>query len=180
VSAISPDETVSKPYRNSFRLQYVLLPALLLLLAIVMAIVFYNRLPAEVAYHFTGDTPDGWISRGAAVMWLLIPQFVLALTGLGLSGMGIFITRKGGPEDSGSFSKILTVMGNMVAIPQLVLFFILLDIFLYNAYDTPLIPLWIIVVAVTFIGSIILGIYFLQIIRQARQPDVKKISGSDR
>ena len=69
--------------------------------------------------------------------------------------------------------KILMAMGNMVALPQLILLFAMLHIFLYNAYEIRLIPLWIIIVIIMLISSIVLGIFFLQTLRQSRGSEVK-------
>jgi uncharacterized membrane protein len=173
ISLTEPANQTTVTRRGNFRLTYILLPVGLLLAAIILAVVFYNKLPPEVAYHFIDDTPDGWISRGAITVWLVTPQFVLALIGIALSGIGSVITRKNELPDRNRIMRILMAMGNMVALPQLILIFALLDIFLYNAYQIRLIPLWAVIIAVLFIGSIILGIFFLQTLRQPRGADVK-------
>ena len=173
VNAISHTEPAQKTAGKrvkTFRLTYILLPVALCLAAIILAATFYNRLPPEVVYRY----PDGpSISRGAIIAWLVIPQFILALIGIALSGVGAMITHKNEPSDRARIMKILIAMGNMVALPQLILLFALLDILLYNAYQIRLIPLWIVIVVVMLIGSIILGIFFLQTLKQSRGSDVK-------
>jgi hypothetical protein len=146
------------------------LPVALFLLAIILAAVFYNRLPPEVVYRYSDGTS---VSRGAIIAWLVVPQFILAIIGVALSGIGSMITRKNEPSDRTRIMKILLAMANMVALPQLILLFALVDIFLYNAYEIRLIPLWIVIVIVMLIGSIVLGIFFLQTLRQSRGSDVK-------
>ena len=65
-------------------------------------------------------------------------------------------------------------MGNMVALPQIILIFAMLDIFLYNAYDIRLIPLWIIVIVVLLLGTIILGVFFFRTLQQFQESNVKQ------
>ena len=43
-------------------------------------------LSLEVAYHFTDDMPDRWVSRGAIIAWLIVPQFILAIIGVRKGG----------------------------------------------------------------------------------------------
>jgi hypothetical protein len=57
----------------------------------------------------------------------------------------------------------------MVALPQIILTFAMLDIFLYNAYDIRLIPVWVFTTIIMALGAIILGIFFYQTIREARR-----------
>jgi len=147
----------------------------LLLLSAILAVSFYNTLPPEVAYHFTDDLPDKWVSRGAIIAWLLFPQFFLAFIGVALSGIGSIISRRYELSDISHIKRILTAMGNMVALPQLILVFAMLDIFLYNAYEIRLFPLWVIILAVLLIGTIVLGVFFLQTLRQFRRSDVNNI-----
>jgi hypothetical protein len=147
----------------------------LLLLSVILAVSFFNLLPSEVAYHFDDDIPDKWISRGAAIAWLIVPQVFLVFIGIALSGIGSVISRRNELTDISHIRRILTAMGNMVALPQIILIFALLDIFLYNAYEIRLLPLWVIVIVVLLIGTIILGIFFLQTLRHSHRSGVNNI-----
>lgn len=123
----------------SFRWNYIVLPAAILLLSVFLSIYFYRLLPAEIAYHFKFDgTPDRWLGRGVVVAWTLIPQLILTL----LAGAAVWIITKMSIFSRHTEStwikpkKILLFMGNMIALPQFVLFFAMLDIFSYNSYQT--------------------------------------------
>jgi len=61
-----------------FRWRHMALPLIFLLLSVCLAAYFYPRLPDEIAYHFQDGLPDRWLSRGATITWLLVPQFLLA------------------------------------------------------------------------------------------------------
>ena len=131
-------------------------------------------LSPEVAYHFTDDEPDRWVSRGAIIAWLLVPQLILVLIGVVLSGGSAILSRRYELSETKHIKKILMAMGNMVALPQIILLFAILDFFLYNAYEIRLFPLWIGIPIVLLIGTIVLGVFFLQILRQSNRPDVKQ------
>jgi hypothetical protein len=73
------------------------------------------------------------------------------------------------PVDNTLMRKILPVMGNMVALPQIILTFTLIQVFLYNAYHIKLIPVWVFAFIILISGGIVLGVVFIQAIRQARR-----------
>jgi hypothetical protein len=53
----------------------------------------------------------------------------------------------------------------MVALPQIILGFAMLDIFSYNSYQIHLMPLWIFALIVMGLGGMALGIFFILAIR---------------
>jgi uncharacterized membrane protein len=178
VTVINTTDLISKVDDKQvklFRWTYFALPLGLLLLSVILTAFFYSLLPSEVAYHFNGDLPDKWIGRGAAIAWLIVPQFFLVFIGITLSGIGSVISRRYELADISYVRRILMTMGNMVALPQIILIFAMLDIFLYNAYEIRLLPLWVIIIAVLLIGTIILGIFFLQTLRNSRRSGVSNI-----
>lgn len=150
-----------------FRWRYIAFPLVLLSLSIVLTAYFYLRLPEDLAYHFKDGQPDRWLSRGAVTAWLLAPQFLLS--GLGAAVvLGVMKLENRFPQAvSKRTGTTLLLMGNMVALPQLVLTFAMLTIFSYNAYGVYLIPLWVFAVTVMGLGGIILGILFFLALRQA-------------
>ena len=158
-----------KPEKPSFHLSYIILPVAILLLSIILTAFFYHRLPPEVAYNLRGgDFPDKWLSRGAFLAWMLIPQLFLALVAWGITWG---ITRLGilSRQPEGAVIKperILSFMGNIIALPQLILAFAMLDIFSYNSYQVNIMPLWVFALIVMGAGAIVLGILFILTIRQ--------------
>jgi uncharacterized membrane protein len=150
-----------------FRWRYIVLPLLFLLLSLGFTIYFYPRLPDEVAYHFKNSLPDRWTSRGAATAWLVVPQCLL--TGLGAAVvMGIIrLGNRFQTTTSKRAETMLLLMGNMVALPQLVLAFAMLAIFSYNSYGVYLMPIWVFALVVMGLGVLILGALFFLAIKQA-------------
>ena len=147
--------------------RYISLPLLFLLISLGLAGYFYPQLPGEVAYYFSDGLPDRWIGRGAVIAGLLVPQFLL--TGLGAAiVMGIIRLGTRLPQTTNKRAEsILLLMGNMVALPQLVLIFAMLAIFSYNSYGIYLIPLWVFALIVMGLGGIVLGIIFFLAVQQS-------------
>jgi len=153
----------------SFRWGYIGLPLVLLLLSIILTAIFYSRLPAEVAYRFQPDgSPDKWLGRGSIILWAVLPQLLLTLVagGITLTITGL-ATRFIPPESTWiKPGKIISLMGNMVALPQSILLFAMLDIFSYNSYQIHLLPLWVFTLIILVVGGIILGVFFLRTVWQ--------------
>ena len=154
----------------TFRWSYIVLPLVVLLLAIILTLSFYWQLPAEVAYQFQSDgSPYKWIDRGTAILWTLLPQLLLTLLAAGTTwGINRLIAPYVEPGRIGIRPDIiLNLIGNMIALPQVILCFAMLDIFLYNAYQVHLLPVWAIALIVLGLGGVILGIIFIRAMMQA-------------
>ncbi len=154
----------------AFHWNYIILPVVILFLSIILTIYFYRLLPVEVAYHFKADgSPDRWLGRGAIILWMLLPQLFLTL----LAGVITWgITRLSAlfrqPESTWiKPERILLLMGNMIGLPQIILCFAMLSVFSYNSFQIHLMPLWVFALIVMGLGGIILGIFFIRIVRQA-------------
>jgi hypothetical protein len=171
VIAIIPAESANKTIpgkRLTFRWIYISLPVVVLLLSIILAACFYHLLPSEAAYHFKAGSPDRWMNRGTLIAWMMIPQFVFAVLGVIISGGATILSTRFQLEEITQVNKILSIMGNMLALPQLILTFAMLDIFLYNAYRIHLIPIWVFALIIMVLGSIVLGVFFVKALRQFR------------
>jgi len=153
-----------------FHWSYIILPLAILSLSLILTAYFYHQLSTEVAYHFKFDgSPDRWLSREMVTLWLLVPQLLLALGAgaivWGITKLGVLSRQSGSagvkPE------TMLSLMGNLVALPQIILCFAMLDIFSYNSYQMHIMPLWVFALIIMGLGGIILGIFFVLAIRRA-------------
>lgn len=158
----------------NFRLTYIILPVSLFLLSLVLAVCFYPLLSADIAYHFNGDLPDRWLSRGAFIAWMIIPQVFFIILSLAVVRLAM-LTSRYLPAEGSPLPNLLPIMGNMMALPQVVLIFAMLDFFLYNAYQIKMIPLWIIALIVLILGGIILCVLFVRTIRRFRRRQSKSL-----
>ncbi|HUT67767.1 MAG TPA: hypothetical protein VMW86_04370 [Dehalococcoidales bacterium] len=132
-------------------------------------------MPEEVAYRFSGSEPTHWFGRGGVIAWALVLQFVFALLSLTIVFIATTASRRLQIGETDLNRSLFTVMGNLMALPQIILLFALLDIFLYNAYQIKLIPLWVIALIVMVLGGVVLGVYFIRTIRQFRRQQGKSL-----
>ena len=172
-----PTKETAKRDTLTFRWSYISVPIAIFLLSIILSAVFYNQLPSEVGYHFKSDgTPDRWFSREMAMVWMLAPQFFLTLLAgaitWGITKLNIL------PGQTESLwmkpQKILFLMGNTVALPQVILGFAILDIFSYNAYQIHIMPTWAFLL-VLGLASIALGLLLVFIISKARRQVISQL-----
>ena len=108
------------------------------------------------------------MSRGAIIAWMLAPQFFLALLAAAIIRGITKLSTRFRQTASRGVERILSLMGNMIVLPQIILGFAMLDIFSYNAYQIHLMPLWVSALIAMGIGGIILGVFFILAIRQVR------------
>ncbi len=153
----------------AFSWKHIALPVALLVLSIVLAGVFYPRLTAEVAYRFDFDgSPRNLASRQAVVLVTLLGQLILALIACAIVWGAARLSNSSGQAGGARSAKMLVlVMGNMVAIPQLVIGFVMADIFGYNVYGRHLLPLWAFALAVMLLAGIVLVVFFTKTIRRS-------------
>ena len=154
----------------AFHWSYIVLPLVILILSIILTIIFYFWLSGEVAYHFKPDgSPDRWVSRGAIILWMLLPQIFLTLIAAAATwGITKLSTHFRQSESTWiKPARIVFVMGNMIAMPQIILFFAMLDILSYNSYQIHLLPLSVFALIIMGLGSIMLAMFFVQAIRRA-------------
>jgi uncharacterized membrane protein len=152
-----------------FRWSYAAIPLAVLLLMAGLSAYFYHLLPAEVAVHFDNGLPDGFLSRQSVLVLALLPQLLLALIGLALAWILARLVSRSWPEGAKTNPKtIVALMGNMVALAQIILGFAIADIFVYNAYQIHLPSVWIFAVVFMVAGGIIIGVVFVRAIRRER------------
>ncbi|OGN99006.1 MAG: hypothetical protein A2Y89_00250 [Chloroflexi bacterium RBG_13_51_18] len=155
-----------------FRWTYIVLPVTLFLLSLILAACFFPFLADEIAYHFQNDIPDRWLSRGALIGWMIIPQVFFTILSIVVVRI-IMLTSRYLPQRNSPLPSLLPMMGNMIALPQIVLIFAMLDFFLYNTQQIKLIPLWIFTLIVLAGGIFVLGVFFIQAIRRSRRLKAK-------
>ena len=95
----------------------------------------------------------GWVASALAITWGIIrlSSFFRQMEGFGIN-----------PD------TIAFAMGNMLALPQAILFFAMLDIFSYNSYEIRILPLWVIALILMALGAVILSVFFIRTIRQVQ------------
>ncbi len=179
MTSINIPETLEKiPSTITFRWTYVALPMAVLFLAVIITAVFYGRLPAETAYRFSGGLPVSWVGRGGFTAWSLGIQLVFTLLSLAVTYFIITAVRRMQLAESRLNRTLFAIIGNIMALPQIIAAYATLHILLYNIYAKTLPPLWIFAVAVMAAGGIILAVFFARAIAQSNKLKTKNITGS--
>jgi uncharacterized membrane protein len=154
----------------TFHWKYIILPAVMLLLSIVLASVFYPHLTDQVAWRFNLEgSAKGWLSREIITLLMLLLQFLLVLAASAITWGITRMSRSFGQIESAlKPERLILLMGNMAALPQIVLTFVMIDIFSYNIYGRHLMPIWLFALIVIVAGGIILTILFIRTIKLSR------------
>lgn len=154
----------------TFRWKYIMLPIIILALSIIVALIFYPQLTDEVAYRFNPDgSAKSWLSREMITLLMLAPQLLITLTAGAITWAITKLALSSGQMEAISPGKIILLMGNMVALLQIVLGFVMLDIFSYNIYESHLMPIWLFALIVMLAGGIVLAIFFIQAIKRSHK-----------
>jgi len=152
----------------SFHLTYAILPILVFLLSVAITIFFYPNLPAEVAYSFKTGAVPGYISKGITLLLMLLSQLLFALPLVGITWGVIRLSRT---NPSVTLERTLLMIGNLAALPQLIICFALADIFSYNSYGSHLMPLWLFAIIIMVTGAGLVGLLFAGAIRHRKSLD---------
>ncbi len=172
-----PTKGPVKAGRLSFRWSYIILPVAILLLSIIVTIFFYRHLPAEVAYRFKFDgSPDKSMSRSAIITWMLLLQLFLTMLAVAITWGVTKLSILFGQTESTWIrpERMLLFMGNIIALPQLIIGFAMLDIFSYNAYQTHIMPMWIFLLIILGLATIGLGLFLRYIFSRASQQSISQ------
>jgi uncharacterized membrane protein len=158
--------------RLSFRWSYIVAPVVVFLLSLILFASFYHMLPAEVAVRFDVDgAPEMWLGRVATMLWMLLPQLLLVLLAWGVAwGATRLDTRWGWARGGGvKAGRIVSFMGNILALPQLIILFAMVDILSYNSYQTHILPMWIFMIVILGLATIFLAVLAVIIFLRARR-----------
>jgi uncharacterized membrane protein len=158
--------------RLSFRWSYIIAPLIVFLLSLAIFAYFYHLLPSQLAVRFDlDDTPSMWLGRGATILWIILPQLLLLLVAWGIAWG---VTRLGNrfSQAGGGWVKaerVVSFMGNIIALPQLIILFAMLDILGYNAYQIHILPMWLFLVVILGLATIALVVLAVFIFLRARR-----------
>ncbi len=158
--------------RLVFRYRYILFPCLLALVCVILLMVFYNRMPAELGLRFASDgTPKTLMSKNAFVFLMLGIQIGIVAVASIISAIFLKIARSVTRNSPTSFdlSGFIAIMSNMLLLPQLILAYIMLDSFIYGIQGTHGISLLAFSLLTVGIGSIVIVILFVRLFIQSRR-----------
>jgi len=165
----SPKTGTPEPLK--FRLSFVALPLIVLLLVVALSAIYYGQLPEQVYYRFdtSGDPSGNPIAKASFIMLMAGIQAALFIAAyiatMAIGKVKLF------QDNVGNFwfspTRLLTLMGNMPAIIQLIMAYVLVDAIVYAQNASHLMPLWLFAVIVLITGGILILIFGLPIVIKA-------------
>ena len=148
-----------------FRASYIVLPAAVALVAIVISLALYPSLPAQVAYRFTsGGLPTGYMARATFLVLMAGAQVLLVTAAYVIAASIVRVSRRMSqnqplPVDP---SRIIWLMANMVLLPQIILAFILVDSSIYAASNRHLMTPWLFSLIAIGVGTVVIAVLFVR------------------
>jgi uncharacterized membrane protein len=158
--------------RLSFRWSYIIAPVVMFLISLILCAYFFHLLPAEVAVRFDVEgAPEMWLGRGATMLWMVLPQLLLVLVAWGIAWGAMRLANRSSQAGGGGVRarRMVSLMGNVVALPQLIILFAILDILSYNAFQTHILPVWIFLIVILGLATIALLVLAIIIVLRARR-----------
>ena len=160
-----------RPDPLKFRLSFIILPLIITLLTATLSVIYFSRLPEEIYYRFdtTGVPSGSAVVKGTfLIMMVGVQGLLLAVAYFATASIGRVQTFR---DNAGNFwfnpTRLLTLIGNMPAIIQLIMGYVLVDAIFYALQSDHLMPLWLFAVITLVVGAILILIFGVPIVIQA-------------
>jgi uncharacterized membrane protein len=153
-----------------FRWSYVAIPIFLLLFCLAVAAIVHPSLPESVAYRFSSaGVPTSFLPRAAFTAIMLGAQAFITLAVVGLAFGIVSFGRRMLGKSALAFNVhgMIWLMTNMLALPQIILAFILLDSSFYALQGSHIMAPWLFSLITVGLGSLVILFVFVQVFKQA-------------
>jgi uncharacterized membrane protein len=162
-----PGDTSALP----FRWGYIAISVFLFLFCLAVAAIVHPSLPESVAYRFSSaGVPTSFLSKAAFTAVMLGAQAFITLAVIGLAFSIIAFGRRLLGKSALAFNVhgMIWLMTNMLALPQIILAFILLDSSFYALQGSHIMTPWLFSLITVGLGSLVILFVFVQVFKQAR------------
>ncbi|MCL2707102.1 MAG: DUF1648 domain-containing protein, partial [Dehalococcoidia bacterium] len=154
-----------------FRVSFIIAPVVLAGLCIIASILFYSSLQPSIAFHFNADG-EARRTMGKIVFTLImsVAQILGVLISWGTASIIIKLGKSAFKISAPQFKLdgFITLMSNMILLPQIILAYLMLDAFIFNVWQRHFTSVIHFSVAAIIIGSAIIFGAFILLISQAR------------
>ncbi len=160
-----------KPQGLVFRIGYVIMPAILAAVSIVTAIVFVARVPSPMAFRFDNSgAPAMYMSKYAFIIIMVTAQVICAATAYGISEIVVRMGKSAFQTSAPQFplEDMVSLMCNMLLMPQIILAYIMADAFIYGVWSRHLFSLGVFSILTIVIGSLVIIAVFIRVLTKAR------------
>ncbi len=148
----------------TFEWKYISLPLIIFIISIVIAAMFFFQLPEQVAYRFKADgAVESWMGRTAITAVMLgLQLFIIATVILIIKTIVGFARAIEQTSPGFNPDRFMLLIGNIAALPQLVLAVIMFDIFSFNVLEKHVLSIWLIIIILAISGAVILTAFFIK------------------
>jgi uncharacterized membrane protein len=154
-----------------FRLKYIAAPMILAILVVVIALSFLFFLPNPLPFRFDSDgSPLTSMNKYAFILLMVAVQIVSALVAMAIVRTIIGISKNmfKASEAPINLEGLVSLMSNMVLLPQVILAYLLVDTLIYAGWNIHVISFTLFSIGAVVIGTVILLVQFLSISSRAR------------
>jgi uncharacterized membrane protein len=154
-----------------FRLSYVITPVLLCAASLVTAASFASYVPSRLAFRFNSNgAPVSYMSKYAFLIIMMATQILCAAVAWGIAEVVIRLGKSAFLTSAPQFKLdgMVSLMCNMILLPQLILACIMLDALIYGAQARHLFSIGIFSILVLAIGSLVIITAFIRVLSKAR------------
>ncbi|APV44333.1 hypothetical protein Dform_00992 [Dehalogenimonas formicexedens] len=157
-----PSQNPPTPSPLKFRASFIILPLLCLLATIIISAVYYGQLPDNVTFRFDiHGNPSAEMAKTSFIVLMIGIQALLTLVAyITTSAIGnIPVLRDNTDKFKFNPGRLLALIGNMPAIIQLIMAYVLVDAVIYAKQAEHIIPLWVFAVVTLVIGGGIILVF---------------------
>jgi uncharacterized membrane protein len=156
----------------AFHWNQLIIPISIFVICLIMAIYFGPSIPDRVAFRFnTNGIPTSYMSKFWFLGIMIGSQFLILMAALILSFVLIKLGQRLFKNAAVTMypQKAIWLMINMLALPQIILAYIMLDVSFYALHESHIMLPWLFTMIAVVVGSIVLIILFIQAINQSRK-----------
>jgi hypothetical protein len=175
---MNTEQIKETPQKIPIQWTHIILPMAALLVSLIIAAIFYGRLPEDIAYRFSGGVVGGQVNRDFFMGWMLALQLVFTIFSAAIALLVTGAFRRMRLKESQVSRTMFSLMGNMLALPMIMIFYAMLGIFIYNIYGSTLPALWGFALVVLVIGGIIMAGLFARAFALSGKLETNDSSGS--
>ncbi len=156
----------------AFRWSHVAAPSSLAVICLIIAVAFVSYLPSPLGFRFNSDgAVRMFINTYTFIALMIAAQIVCALAAWGIANAIISMGHKAfkASQPQVSLDAYISLMSNMVLLPQLILAYIMLDAFIYGVWTRHIVSVGVFSILTIAIGSLVLISMFMRQLARANR-----------
>jgi uncharacterized membrane protein len=169
MTIVSTESNKKAPLKITSPWSYFILPIAVLFISLIVGAIFFGRLPQDVAYRFSGAVIHTRVARSALIALAVCLQLVFTVISVVIVLLATSAVRRMHLTETQVNRTVFILMGNMLVLPMIIVFYGMLGILLYNIYGSVLPALWAFALVVLVAGAVIMAVLFTRAFAQSRK-----------